>query len=129
MVKFADYRFLKLEIKYFKQYINNIERTEQEICCGNSEETQQLRKCLWFNKAYYQRQIKANTEQIQAIEGVINTLPEPYITIMRKRFMEGQKLEKIADEVYLDRTSVSRYINKIIKKLEVEANARFEQTN
>lgn len=129
MVNISDYRFLMLEIKHFRQYLEDIKSLERELYGKKGEDVEQLREALHTNREYYLDKIKENTEQIQTIEELIATISEPYLTIMQKRFFEGQKLEKIAETVFLERTSVSRYITSALKELEVKYNARFKQIN
>lgn len=129
MVKIADYRFLKLEIKSFERCIEDIDTTEREMYGTNSKEARQLRELLSLNRSYYLAKIRENTEQIKAIEGLVGTLSEPLLTIVKKRFYDGLKFEKIAEVVYLDRTSVSKHISKCVKELEARYNEGFEQVN
>lgn len=118
------YRFLLIEIKDYEESKNNLLTEYKEI-----QKYIQVPSTIVMNMSrlyiFYNKRCEYLQGQIQTAERLLNTLEEPYYTIMYKRYVEGKSLETVADETYYSYNTVCR---KIKEAFEIPGGVGDERT-
>ena len=118
-----EYRLLTIELEQYK-------KAKQGLILKYKE----IRKYITISDttvthirglhSFYTERCECLEGQLKRVERLLKTLDEPYYTIMYKRYIEGKKLETVADETYYNYRTIITKIKKAFEMLGGVGNER-----
>ena len=119
MKKLSSYRFLLMEVDYFKRYISELESSILVLpLVQTSKEFTELIKAHLAQQKLREEKYAA---QAQEIKDYMDTITDPTVKQIATMWAyNGQSWETIADTLYMDRTTVARQLKKYCAKDGVE---------